>query len=675
MDKIKAKNRIQKLRAEISRLRFLYHVEDDPRVTDDVYDSLNKELKSLLNKYPEFIDSNAPENRIGGKPLDKFKKIHHNSQMFSMNDVFSEDEVLDWENKIKKLLNYEGKRLDYFCELKLDGLSASLIYEDGVFVRGATRGDGFVGEDVTENLKMIETLPLKLKEPYPSYLEVRGEVVMPKRVWRTLNKIQEKLGKPIFANTRNAAAGSLRQLDPNIVKERGLDFFGWEINEIKSENNSFNFKKHSEKHDLLRCLGFQVAPYETKAKNIKEVISYIKEIENLRDGLPYGTDGMVVSVDDLSLQKSLGAVGKAPRYMVAYKYQAERATTIVTDITVNVGRTGVLTPLAHFHPTSVAGSTVSKATLHNMDQIERLGIRIGDTVVIQKAGDVIPEVVEVLNKLRDGKERKFKMPKNCPICGSLVEKREIKSNQNSLNKSVAFYCVNEDCLARKQRRFEHFVNAFEIYEIGPKIIARLQDEGLIADPADLFTLDKSDLAGLDRFGDKSALNIISSIERHRKIPLWRFIYSLGIIHVGEQTAKDVAIHFKTLEKIINSNIEDVIDIENIGPVVAKSISDFLKDKNNLKLINKLIKNGVTPYYDLPKTSKLSGKIFVLTGTLLNMSREEAKKKITENGGKVSGSVSPKTNYVVLGENPGSKYNEAQKLNIKTISESEFLKMI
>jgi DNA ligase (NAD+) len=310
-----------------------------------------------------------------------------------------------------------------------------------------------------------------------------------------------------------------------------------------------------------------------------------------------------------------------------------------------------------------------------MDQIERLGIKIGDTVVIQKAGDVIPEVVEVLDKLRDGKEKKFKMPKNCPVCGSLVEKREIKSNQSPLNQSVAFYCINEDCLARKQRRFEHFVNAFEIYEIGPKIIARLQDEGLIADPADLFTLEKSDLAGLERFGEKSALNIILSIENHKKIPFWRFIYSLGIIHVGEQTAKDLASHFKNLEKLKEAKIEDIIDIENIGPVVAESIYNFLKDKSNLKLIDKLIENGVTPYHDSLKTSKLSGKTFVLTGTLFNMSREEAKKKIMENGGKVSGSVSVKTTYVILGENPGSKYNDAQKLNIKTISESEFLKMI
>lgn len=674
MDKNKAKNRIQKLRAEISRLRFLYHVEDDPKVTDDVYDSLNKELKKLLIKYPEFINQNSPENRIGGKPLDKFKKVHHHSQMFSMNDVFSEEEVLDWESKIKKLLNFGEKQLNYFCELKLDGLSASLIYEDGVFVRGATRGDGFIGEDVTENLKMIETLPLKLKEPYPRYLEVRGEVVMPKRVWRILNETQEKLGKPVFANTRNAAAGSLRQLDPNIVKERGLDFFGWDLIQSEKEEES-KIKNHSEKHDLLRHLGFQVAPYETKAKNIKEVLSFIGKIEDIREGLPYGTDGMVVSIDDLSLQKSLGAIGKAPRYMVAYKYKAERATTIVTDITVNVGRTGVLTPLAHFNPTLVAGSTVSKATLHNMDQIERLGIKIGDTVVIQKAGDVIPEVVEVLSKLRDGKEKKFKMPKNCPVCGGLVEKREIKSNQSSLTQSVAFYCVNEDCLARKQRRFEHFVNAFEIYEIGPKIIARLQDEGLIADPADLFTLEKSDLAGLDRFGEKSAENIILSIEKHKKIPFWRFIYSLGIIHIGEQTAKDLAIHFKNLEKLKEAKLEEIIDIENIGPVVAESIFNFLKEKNNLKLVDKLIKNGVVPYHDSPKTSKLLGKVFVLTGTLLGMSREDAKKKITENGGKVSSSVSAKTDYVVLGENPGSKYNDAQKLKIKTIPESEFLKMI
>ncbi len=693
MEKKEAKNRIQKLRQEIDRLRFLYHVEDDPSVTDDIWDSLNRELKSILKKYPEFDDPDAPENRVGGQPLEKFKKVKHEIRMLSMNDAFSYAEISDWQERIKKLVN---QNFSYFCELKLDGLSASLIYKDGIFVEGSTRGDGFVGEDVTENLKMIETIPLKLKKPYPRLLEVRGEVVMSKRVWSILNKKNEKEGKQLFANTRNAAAGSLRQLDPGIVKERKLDFFAWEIAQLETTDGQFKIKNHSEKHKILRSLGFEVSPYEKKAKNLDEIITFIEEIEKVRPKLLYGTDGVVISVDELDLQDSLGAIGKAPRYMLAYKYQAERATTKVLNISVNVGRTGVLTPVAHFHPTLVAGSTVSKATLHNIDQINRLDIRIGDTVVIQKAGDVIPEVVEVLIKLRNGKEKKFKMPNICPVCESNIEQREAGNKQSSSSQagriniksqivaqetlaapffSVAYYCTNKNCPARSNRGMQHFVNAFEIYEIGPKILERLKDEGLISDVADLFTLEKVDLSGLERFGDKSADNIISSIESHKKVLLWRFIYALGIIHVGEETSRDLANHFGSLEKLMKATNEEINNIENIGPVVSASIYEFFRDKININFINKLIKNGVSIYQLEPKNYKLAKKTFVLTGTLTSMSREEAKKKIIENGGKVSGSVSPKTSYLVAGQNPGGKYTEAKKLGVKILSESEFLKII
>ncbi|HLP86797.1 MAG TPA: NAD-dependent DNA ligase LigA [Candidatus Paceibacterota bacterium] len=682
------KNRIQKLREEISRLRHLYHVKDDPGVTDDVYDSLNNELKSILEKYPEFIDPDAPENRVGGKALDKFEKVKHEVRMLSLNDAFSFEEVTDWDTRISKLIN---KKHSFFCELKLDGLSASLIYKDGVFVEGSTRGDGFIGEDVTENLKMIMTVPLKLKAPYPPFIEVRGEVVMPKRSWIALNKAQEKEGKQLFANTRNAAAGSLRQLDPNIVKERNLDFFAWDIAQIKTDGKELTIKNHSEKHNLLRKLGFQMTPYETKAENLKEAFSFIEEIEKIRPKLPYGTDGMVISIDELDLQEILGVVGKAPRYMLAYKYQAERATTIVKDISVSVGRTGVLTPVAHFNPTLVAGSTVSKATLHNMDQIDRLDVRVGDTIVIQKAGDVIPEVVETLTKMRTGKEKKFKMPATCPVCGAKVEQRKAGSGGKGLSSrnevergkslrsltttSVAFYCTNKDCPARNRRGLQHFVNIFEIYEIGPKILDRLKDEGLVSDPSDLFTLEKADLSGLERFGDKSAENIINSISEHKRIPLWRFIYALGIVHVGEQTARDVANHFGSLEKIMKAGIEEINNLENIGPVVSESIYKFFRDKANINLINKLIKNGVNVHHEEIKNSKLSGKTFVITGTLSTMAREEAKKKIIENGGSVSSSVSSKTSYVVAGENPGSKYTDAKKLGVKILKEDEFLKML
>lgn len=661
------KSRIQKLREEISRLRFLYHTENTPNVTDDVYESLTRELNELETKHPEFADENSDIHRVAGQPLPNFKKVKHDIRMLSMNDSFTETEVSNWETRISKLIN---KSHSYFCELKLDGLSASLIYKDGIFQEGSTRGDGFIGEDVTENLKMITTIPLKLKSPFPSYLEVRGEVVMPKRAWESLNKKQLADSKPLFANTRNAAAGSLRQLDPKIVKERKLDFFAWDIAQLIIKNEELVIKNHSDKHKLLRELGFSVSPYEKKAKDLKEVFSFIEEVGKVRAGLPYGTDGIVVAVDELELQETLGVVGKAPRYMTAYKYPAERATTMVLNITVNVGRTGVLTPLAHFNPTLVAGSTVSKATLHNMDQIERLDIRIGDTVVIQKAGDVIPEVVEVLTKMRTGKEKKFKMPSVCPVCNSKVEQRK-----SGLSDSVAFYCTNKDCPARNRRGLQHFVNIFEIYEIGPKILDRLKDEGLVSDPSDLFVLEKADLSGLERFGEKSADNIISSIQSHKRVLLWRFIYALGIIHVGEQTARDIASHFGSLEKIKKAELIEINNLENIGPVVSKSIYEFFRNKSSLQLIDKLLKNGVSVYYEKAKNLKLKGKTFVLTGTLSTMSREDAKKKIIENGGSVSSSVSTKTSFVIAGENPGSKYTDAQKLKVKILSEQEFLKIV
>jgi DNA ligase (NAD+) len=666
MNDSQIKNRIQKLREEISRLRFLYHVENDPKITDDIYESLTRELHILESKYPEFADPNSLVNRVAGEPLPGFKKVKHEVRMLSMNDVFSYEEISDWKNRISKIID---KKHSYFCEVKLDGLSASLIYKEGVFVEGSTRGDGFVGEDVTENLKMIETIPLKLKSPYPAYLEVRGEIVMPKRVWIYLNKIQEKEGKQLFANTRNAAAGSIRQLDPSIVKERHLDFFAWDLVKVEGDDYENKIFKHSDKHNLLRNLGFQIAPYEKKANELEQVFSFIEEIEKIRPKLPYGTDGIVVSVDELNLQDVLGVVGKAPRYMVAYKYPAERATTTVLDITVNVGRTGVLTPVAHFNPTLVAGSTVSKATLHNIDQINRLDIRIGDTVVIQKAGDVIPEVVEVLSKMRIGKEKKFKIPQKCPVCDSLIEQKV-----GTEKSSVAFYCTNKNCPAKNRRGMQHFVNIFEIYTIGPKILDRLKDEGLISDSADLFTLEKSDLSGLERFGEKSADNIISSIQSHKKVLLWRFIYALGIIHVGEQTARDLAQHFGGLDKLMKANSLEINNLANIGPVVSKSIYEYFQDKTNLHFIEKLIKNGVSIYHEKAKSLKLSGHTFVLTGTLSSMSRDDAKKKIIENGGSVASSVSANTTYVVVGDKPGSKYNEAKELGVKILSEEEFLKI-
>ncbi len=681
MNKSEAKKRILQLREQIDELRHQYHVLDEPSVSDDVFDSLTRELRSLEANYPEFYDPNSPTLRVGGKPLEKFVKVPHQVPMLSLNDVFSLEELESWETRVKKLLP-TGTVLSYFAELKLDGLSISLIYEDGELVRAATRGDGKVGEDVTQNAKTIEMIPLKLRgKLIPKFLEVRGEAVMSKAVLESLNKELEKNNKPLLANTRNAAAGSMRQLDPALAAQRQLDFFAFDIAQIDSDWSE-KLKFHHQEHQMLRQFGFKVDTHEAVSKNLSEVEKFIKEIESKRPKFAYGTDGVVVSVDDLSLHERLGVIGKAPRYMAAYKYPAEKATTKLLDIRVNVGRTGVLTPFAVFEPTLVAGSTISKATLHNMDQIKRLGIKIGDTVVIQKAGDVIPEVVEVLPKLRTGKEKSFVMPKKCPVCNGLVERRALSTPSPREGKvgeglkSAAYYCTNSLCPAKNQRVMEHFVNAFEIYTVGPKVITRFKDEGLISDAADLFSLEVGDINTLERFGDKSAENIIASIQDHKKVSLARFIYALGINNVGEQTSEDLAEHFRSLEKLEKASVEEINNIENIGPIVSQSVFDWFRHSENIKFIEKLLENGVQIINPAKKVAgKLTGKTFVVTGTLETMSRDEAKSKIKAAGGKVTESVSAKTDYVVVGENPGSKSEKAQKLGIKTLSETELTNLL
>lgn len=561
--------------------------------------------------------------------------------------------------------------MEYFCELKLDGLAVSLIYKDGVFVQGATRGDGKIGEDITQNLKTIQSIPLQLRgKKIPKLLEVRGEAVMRKDVLTVLNKLQEKAGKPLFANTRNVAAGSLRQLDPALAASRRLDFFAWDIKQLDDDVRK-SIKFHSDEHQLMRDFGFKVDNHEQIAKTLPDIIKYIEHIEKLRPKFPFGTDGVVISVNNIEYHDRLGVVGKAPRYMAAYKYPAEKATTTVLDIKVNVGRTGVLTPFAVFKPTVVAGSTISKATLHNMDQIQQLDVRIGDTVVIQKAGDVIPDVVEVLPKLRTGKEKIFHMPKKCPVCDSPVERRDIGKKE-----SAAYYCTNPNCPAKNQRGMEHFVNAFEIYTVGPKIITRFKDEGLISDAADLFTLTEGDINTLERFGEKSAENIIKSIADHKRIPLARFIYALGINNVGETTSEDLADHFHSLEKLMTASPEDINAVENIGTVVSQSVYEWFGHKENQKFINKLLANGVEIINPKKKVAgKFTGKSFVITGTLTSMSRDEAKQKIKHMGGKISESVSKKTDYVVVGDDPGSKYDKAQKLGVTILDEKQFTNLL
>ncbi len=687
-----AQKRILKLRTEITRLRELYHIKNDPSVTDDVYDSLTRELRELENRYPEYRITDDPIKRVAGRALDAFVKVTHASRMLSLNDIFSVAELEVWAERMNKLLGRQT--ISYFAELKFDGLAVTLNYDNGRLVTAATRGDGFVGEDVTQNVSMVPDVPVVLEAPFPKKIEVRGEIVMSKKTLFALNKIQEREGKPLFANTRNAAAGGIRQLDPETSRSRKLNFFAYDIASI-SDDFGRTIRRHSDKHRLLASLGFPMSNLEEKCATLADIEKHISKIEKARPSLPFGTDGVVIAVDDLGMQDELGVVGKAPRYAVAFKYPAEKATTQVLDITVQVGRTGVLTPLAHFKPTLVAGSTVSKSTLHNMDQIERLDIRIGDTVVIQKAGDVIPEVVEVLAGLRTGHEKKFAMPKKCPECGGEIEKRSTggkleKSAQAGISQedqSVAFYCTNAQCPARNIRGMEHFVKALDIYEVGPKILERLKDEGLITDAADLFMLTEADLSGLERFGEKSAKNIIENLELKKNPPLDRFIVSLGILHVGEETARDLAKHFSTLENIIKASnntlprenttaISNFEAIENIGPLVAGSIVSWFAEKHNRDFVQKLLDNGVVPEkFVAPKGDKLEGKIFVLTGTLPTLSRDDVKKMILAHGGKVAGSVSKNTDYIVAGESAGSKLAEAEKLGVHVLDETGFLKLL
>ena len=704
MTKDEAQKRILRLRDQIEDLRYRYHVLNDPKVTDDVYESLTRELHKLESEFPEFQDPYSPTNRVAGKPLAKFQKVRHPVPMLSLNDVFSREELDAWVARMKKLAG-EPAHLEFFSELKLDGLAVSLLYENGYFVRGSTRGDGQVGEDITQNLRTIQSIPLRLGSPFPELVEVRGEAVMSKKVLAELNRkilegkaalptrlteatakrVGQTGGRQAFANTRNAAAGSLRQLDAKLTAQRKLDFLAWDI--ARAEGRSF--RSHSEKHEYLRHLGFKVDEHDRKTAKLAGVYEFIERIGKLRLNYPFGTDGVVICVNDLSLQERLGVVGKAPRYVVAYKYAAEKATTILKDILINVGRTGVLTPLAVFEPTSVAGSTISKATLHNLDQIERLDVRIGDTVVIQKAGDVIPEVVEALPKLRTGHERKFHMPERCPVCNGKVEKRKLgpsislrtgtgesASAKASVGQSAGYFCINPKCPAKDRRGLQHFVAVFDIYEVGPKILDRLKEEGLISDAADLFTLKKEDLAGLERFGEKSAENIVNSIQSRKKVPLSRFISALGIFHVGEETATDVARHFGTLEKLMHASIEEINSIPNIGPVIAKSIHDFFRDPVRTRYIRKLLERGVVVEREARVVAgRLTGRTFVLTGTLDSMSRDEAKAKIKALGGDVSESVSKRTSYVVAGAEPGSKFDKARKLGVKTLDEEGFLALL
>lgn len=670
LTKKEAKKRIEKLKKEIRHHDYLYYVLDKPEISDAAYDSLKRELMELEKQFPEFITSDSPTQRVGGPPLKEFKKVKHKIPMLTLQDAMDEKEMKDWLERVERLLSpSEIKKLDFFAELKMDGLATSLIYKNGILEKGATRGDGYTGEDITQNVKTIRFIPLRLrlealppKYKVPKEIEIRGEIYMEKRAFERLNKEKKKRGESLFANPRNAAAGSVRQLDPKITAKRKLAFFGYDT------VSDFGQKTHQEIHQIIRTLGVPENPFNRHCKDFESVLRFHEEIVKKREKLPYEIDGIVVNVNDISLFKKLGFVARAPRGAIAFKFPGIQATTKVKDIAVQVGRTGKITPVAVLEPVKVGGVTVSRATLHNFDWLKKLGIKIGDTVVIQRAGDVIPEVLQTLPSLRTGQEKKFKIPKRCPACGSKLVRKPGE---------VDFYCPNPKCFASRKRFLYHFVSkkAFDIVKLGPKIIDRFLEEELIFNPVDIFKLKKEDVSSLFRFGEKSAQNLIDSIEEAKKIPLARFIYALGIRHVGEETAIDLANHFGSIEKLKKASFEEIDSIPDIGGVVAKSIYNWFREKENLKLVDGLIKVGVNIIGPKKIKVKLKGLTFVFTGALKTMTRDEAKEKVRLLGGKASSSVSEETDYVVCGENPGSKYQRAKKLGVKTISEKEFLKMI
>jgi DNA ligase (NAD+) len=696
MDKMREiKQRTEKLRKEIDKFRYEYHVLDRPDVSDEIYDSLTRELRGLEEKYPDLKSPDSPSQRIGGQPLEKFEKVKHSHRQWSLDDAFSFEEVQKWEDKIIRLLEKHGarytehgiKKLEYCAEIKIDGLKIILTYEKGLLIRAATRGDGVIGENVTEQIKTIQSVPLRLEQPID--ITVVGEAWMRGSDLERINKERKKEGLPPFANSRNAAAGSIRQLDPKITAKRKLDSYIYEIEEVHGAGKMENGAQ-IEKLKLLEKLGFKINKNYKLCRNLEDVKKLYESWEHKRNKQEYGIDGIVIKINSNELQKELGYTGKSPRWAVAYKFVAEKVTTIVEDIKVQVGRTGALTPVAHLRPVKVAGSIVSRATLHNEDEIKRLDVRIGDTVVIHKAGDVIPEVVEVLKNLRTGKEKKFHMPIKCPICGGGVEREIIKAGKKG-EESAAHYCQNKKCFAIEKENIIHFVSrkGFDIEGLGEKIVEQLTNEGLISNFADIFELKTGDLEPLERFAEKSADNLVQAIEKAKKIELPKFLFALGIRHVGEETAVLISQNMEhithnkmnNLGEIIENfpgiKLEDWLKIKGIGDKSAESLVEWFRDEENQKLLHKMEKLGVKVEISMLRVTSyvLRDKSFVLTGELESMTRDEAKEKIRTLGGDISSSVSKQTNYVVVGKNPGSKYDKARELGVKIINEEELKEMV
>ena len=704
MDKSEAQQRIEKLKTWLKKWNYDYFVLDKSDVSEAARDQIKKELTQLEEEFPEFITPDSPTQRVGSALSGKFAKIKHITPKQSLSDVFSEQELRDWEERIKKLV--PGEKLDYISELKLDGLNLSIVYRHGKYYKAITRGDGVFGEDVTHTVKTIKSVPLELNEvhgvkleDYP-VIEVGGEVLMTKKA---LEKINAEGGQQ-FANPRNAAAGTVRQLDPAVAAKRNLEMYFYALG-LPKDSKIPHPQTHKETLDLLKKLGLRVEPYYDHHSSTDSILKNYEKWEGKKDSLPYIIDGLVLKVNQIRHQKLMGSTAKSPRWAVAFKFPAEQSTTKIKDIEISVGRTGAMTPVAILEPTQVAGTTVSRATLHNEDEIERKDVRIGDTVIIQKAGDIIPEVVEVIKDLRTSKEKKFHLPKKCPVCGGKIIRPEGE---------VVSRCSNKDCYAMRWQQLYLFVSrsAFDIDGLGIKVVEQLINAKLIEDAADVFTLKYEDLMQLELFKDKKTQNLLDAIEKAKIVTLPRFLYALGIRYVGGETAEILAnhLHLKThkieikktqkraqmtlfaeestakkievaeieslIDEIKKLSLEDLMDIEGIGDKVAESIYEWFKDEKNIQFLKKLQQVGVKLLVEeRKKSTKLKGLTFVITGTLPSLSRDEAKELIKQNGGHATSSVSKNTDYVLAGTEPGSKYDKAEKLGVKIIDEKKFLEMI
>jgi DNA ligase (NAD+) len=662
------RNESETLREKLRYHEYRYHVLDDPEISDAAYDRMMDRLKELEAAFPELVTPDSPTVRVGGPPREGFTTVQHARAMLSLDNAFSFDALKDWDRRVREGTGRE--KIEYIAEHKFDGLSISLQYEDGVLVRGVTRGDGTTGEEVTANVKTIRSIPLRVdaallkKVKLPKSFEVRGEVMMTRKSFEALNRQQEETGGKIFVNPRNAAAGAVRVLNPAITAQRNLDFFSYYLFVGGKEP----FAKHSESLLALKEMRFRASDDWKLCDGIDAVIKYCEAWDSKREKLRYAIDGVVIKVNSTGLQSELGFTSKAPRWAIAYKYPAGQETTIVRDIIVQVGRTGSLTPVAILEPVQVGGVTVSRSTLHNMDEVERLGVQIGDTVLVERAGEVIPHVLKVM---KEGANREpFLMPKKCPECGSTIHRVEGE---------VAYRCVNAACPAKRKESLLHFAgrHAMNIDGLGDKIVDQLVDKGMVKDVADLYELKLEGVANLERMAEKSAQNLLDEIEGSKKNPLSRLIYALGILFVGERTGQLLAEHFSSVEELAEATQEELELVTEVGPKVSTSITDFFSEPANQKLIKKLREAGVRPTAEKRevKSQKFAGKSFVFTGGLANRSREEAGEIVQQHGGKVSGSVSKKTDYVVVGTDPGSKHDKAKELGVTILSEKEFEKLV